>query len=38
MGYPLTPASKLNRGIILKGPYISLVIGARASEYKNSPC
>ena len=31
----LTPASRLNGVIILKRPYISLSIGARASEYKN---
>ena len=30
------PASRLNGVIILKRPYISLIIGARASECKNS--
>ena len=33
----LTPASRLNGVIILKHPYISLIIGPMASECKNSP-
>ena len=33
----MTPASRLNGVIILKRPYISLIIGARASECKNNP-
>ena len=35
--WPLTPASRSNGVIILKRPYIYLIIAPRASEYKNSP-